>query len=145
MGWSNSSKTYQGWDIVQSAHVYAGPFAEVKLQSSTTKMVVGAVCVTGADTSAANFFMDNSSKVVTATDAKIYVEGGFGKLTLQTGDYAGKVSAIGDAGDAADIDADGLVVIAEGVGLLGANPYLAADLSGSAGGLEVIKIGRAHV
>ena len=101
-------------------------------------MVVGAVCVTGAETSKANYYMDNASKVVTASAAKIYVEGGFGKVTLQTSDYAGKVTAIGDAGDAADIDADGLVVIAEGLGLLGANPYIAADLSGSAGSLEVL-------
>jgi hypothetical protein len=102
---------------------------EVKLQSSSTKMVVGAVCVEGMVSSDANFFLDNASKVVTASDASIFIEGGFGKLTLQTGDYAGGVSAIGDAGDAADLDVQGLVVIVEGVGLLGANPYLAVDLA----------------
>ena len=113
--------------------MFVGPFMEVKLQSSSTKMVVGAVCVDGIDNSEANYFLDNASKVVTASDASIYIEGGFGKLTLQTGDYAGGVSAIGDAGDAADITAEGLVAIFEGVGLLGANPYVAIDLtSGSA-------------
>jgi hypothetical protein len=46
--------------------VYAGPFMEVMLRSSSTKMVVGAVCVEASD---ANFFLDNASKVVTASDA----------------------------------------------------------------------------
>ena len=102
---------------------------EVKLQSSSTKMVVGAACVEGIDASATNFFLNNASKIVTASDASIFIEGGFGKLTLQTGDYAGGVSAIGDAGDEADIDAEGLVAIVEGVGLLGANPFVAVDLA----------------
>jgi len=119
--------------------VYAGPFMEVKLQSSSTKMVIGAACVTGVSTSSTNFFLNNASKVVTASDASIFIEGGFGKLTLQTGDYAGGVSAIGDAGDAADLDVDGLAVIIGGVGLLGANPYVAVDLAPNKG-LESLEI-----
>ena len=111
------------------ADVFIGPFMEVKLQSSSTKMVVGAVCVEGIDASATNYFMNNASKVVTASDASIFIEGGFGKLTLQTGDYAGGVSAIGDAGNEADLDVEGLAVIVEGVGLLGANPFIAIDLA----------------
>ena len=58
----------------------------------------------------------------------MFIEGGFGKLTLQTGDYAGGVAAIGDAGDAADLDVDGLALIIEGAGLIGMNPYIAVDL-----------------
>ncbi len=95
-------------------------------------MVVGAVCVEGVAASDTNYFMDVTSKVVTASDASIFIEGGFGKLTLQTGDYAGGVSAIGDAGDEADLGVDGLGVIVEGVGLLGANPFLAVDLAPNA-------------
>jgi len=114
---------------VLDADVFIGPFMEVKLQSSSTKMVVGAVCVEGIDASATNYFLNNASKVVTASDASIFIEGGFGKVTLQTGDYAGGVSAIGDAGSEADLDVEGLAVIVEGVGLLGANPYLAVDLA----------------
>ena len=109
--------------------VYAGPFMEVKLQSSSTKMVIGAACVTGVSSSSTNFFLNNAPKIVTASDASNCVEGGFGKLTLQTGDYAGGVAAIGNAGDAANIDAEGLVAIVEGVGLLGANPFVAVDLA----------------
>ena len=116
-------------EVVVSAKVYAGPFMEVKLQSSSTKMVVGAVCVEGVDASSTNYFMDVASKVLTASDATVFIEGGFGKITVQTGDYAGGVSAIGDAGDAADLDVEGLAVIVEGVGLLGANPFLAVDLA----------------
>ena len=126
--------------VVKSAQVFAGPFMSVKLRSSSTKMVIGAVCVTGKETSETAFYMDNVSKVVTASDASIYIEGGFGKLTLQTGDYAGAVSKIGDAGDQADIGADGLVAIVSGVGLLGANPYVAVDLApeSSLNSLEVL-------
>jgi hypothetical protein len=125
--------------VVDSAAVYAGPFMEVQLASSTTKMVVGAVCVAGIEASETVYHMNNKSKVVTATDASIYIEGGFGKLTLQTGDYAGAVSAIGGAGDVAGIDADGLVVVASGLGMMGANPYLAMDLAAgsSVGAIEM--------
>lgn len=128
---------------VESAAVYAGPFMSVKLQSSSTKMVIGAVCVSGNESSKTAVYMNNASKVVTASDASIFVEGGFGKLTLQTGDYAGGVAGIGDAGDQADIDAGGVVAIIEGVGLLGANPYVAVDLSkdSSLNSLEVLSGG----
>ena len=85
--------------------------------------------MTGVSSSDTSFFLDNKSKVMTVSDASIFIEGGFGKLTLQTSDYAGGVSAIGDAGDAADLEADGLVAVIEGVGLLGANPFVAIDLA----------------
>ena len=125
---------------VTSARIYAGPFMEVKMASSTTKLVVGAACVEGMNTSDAVFYLDNVSKVMTATDASIFIEGGFGRLTLQSGDYSGGVTSIAGAGDQADIAADGLVVIGESVGLLGANPYVAVDLapSTSLGELELV-------
>ena len=125
---------------VTSAAIYAGPLMEVMMASSETKMVVGAACLEGNAASDTAFFLDNSDNVLTVSDASIYIEGGFGKLTLQSGDYAGGVSSIAGAGDRADIDADGLVVIASGLGLLGANPYLAMDLAkgDSLGALEVI-------
>ena len=86
------------------------------------------------------FYMNNASDIVSISDASIYIEGGFGKLTLQTGDYAGGVGAIAGAGDQADIDADGLVMIVQGMGLMGANPYLAMDLASgdTLGQFEVI-------
>ncbi|MGB1160354.1 MAG: hypothetical protein ACPG40_04000, partial [Alphaproteobacteria bacterium] len=114
---------------VTSAAIYAGPFMEVAMASSSTKMVVGALCLDGNDASETAFYMDNATDLVTISDASIYIEGGFGRLTLQNSDYAGGVSAIAGAGDQADIDADGLVVIATGMGLMGANPYLAMDLA----------------
>ena len=114
---------------VTSAAIYVGPFMEVAMASSTTKMVVGALCLDGNEASETAFYMDNATDLVTISDASIYIEGGFGRLTLQNSDYAGGVSAIAGAGDQADIDADGLVVIATGMGLMGANPYLAMDLA----------------
>jgi hypothetical protein len=125
---------------VTSAAIYAGPFMEVMLASSSTKMVVGAVCLEGVKASDTMIYMDNASKVLTASAASIYIEGGFGKLTLQSGDYSGAVSAIGGAGNAAGIDADGLVVVASGLGMMGANPYLAMDLAPGAtlGAVELV-------
>lgn len=125
---------------VTSAAIYVGPFMEVQLASSSTKMVVGALCLDGNDTSATMIHMNNASDVVTVNNASIYIDGGFGRLTLQSTDYAGGVGAIAGAGDAANIDADGIVVVAQGLGILGANPYIAVDLaSGSQlGSLEVI-------
>ena len=129
-----------GADDVTSAAVFAGPFMEVKMASSDTKMVVGAACLEGQEDSETAFYMDNVSKVMAASDASIYIEGGFGKLTLQSSDYTGGVSAIAGAGDQADIDADGMVVVAQGYGLLGASPFLAMDLNkgDSLGDIEVI-------
>ena len=69
---------------------------------------------------------------MTASDASIFIEGGFGRLSLQTSDYGGAVAAIAGAGDQADISADGLVAIGESIGLLGANPFVAVDLAPTA-------------
>ena len=125
---------------VPSAQMFVGPFMEVMMASSETKMVVGAACLEGNEASKTAFFLDNASDVMTVSDASVYIEGGFGKLTLQTGSYAGGVTSIAGAGDVADINAGGLVVITQGVGLFGANPYLAVDLAkgDSLGALEVI-------
>jgi hypothetical protein len=125
---------------VTSAAIYAGPFMEVMMASSETKMVVGAACLSGVSASDTAFYMNNASKVMTVSNASIYIDGGFGRLTLQSGDYSGGVGAIAGAGDQANIDADGLVVVAQGLGILGANPYLAVDLAAAdtLGDLEVV-------
>jgi hypothetical protein len=113
---------------------------EVMMASSSTKMVVGALCLDGNDPSETAIHLNNASKVMTVSNASIYIDGGFGRLTLQSSDYAGGVSAIAGAGDQADIDADGIVMIASGLGILGANPYIAVDLAkgSNLGDLEVI-------
>jgi hypothetical protein len=125
---------------VTDAAIYAGPFMEVMMASSETKMVVGAACLSGVSASDTAFYMNNASKVMTVSNASIYIDGGFGRLTLQSGDYSGGVGAIAGAGDQANIDADGLVVVAQGLGILGANPYLAVDLAAAdtLGDLEVV-------
>jgi hypothetical protein len=125
---------------VTSANIYVGPFMEVAMASSSTKMVVGALCLDGNSASETMIRMNNASKVMTVSNASIYIDGGFGRLTLQSSDYAGGVSAVAGAGDQANIDADGIVVIASGLGILGANPYIAVDLAkgSNLGDLEVI-------
>jgi hypothetical protein len=78
---------------------------EVKMTSSTTKMVVGGVCVTNArEASKTNIHMDVVSRVLHVSDASIYIEGGFGKLSVGTGAYGGSVAGVGGAGDQVEID-----------------------------------------
>ena len=85
--------------------VYFGPFMEVKMTSSTTKMVVGGVCVTNEfDNTDTKIHMDVASRVMHVSDASIYIEGGFGKLSVGTGAYGGSVSGVGGAGDQVKID-----------------------------------------
>lgn len=112
-----------------NATVYAGPYMEVMLTSSTTKMVVGAVCVTNEfEASETAAYLDLASRVMQVGQASIYIEGGFGKLTLQQGAYSGKVSAIGEAGNEAGLDS-GLVAILEGASLMGMSGYAAVDVT----------------
>jgi hypothetical protein len=109
--------------------IYVGPFAEVILTSSTTKMVVGAVCIEGEiDASETAVYVDVATRVMHVGNASIFLEGGFGKLTLQQGDYAGKVGAIGAAGDEATVESSGLVAVLDGASALGVAGYAAVDV-----------------
>ena len=90
---------------INADSVAMGPFMEVMMTSSTTKMVIGGVCVThAANTSKTKIHMDVASRVMHVSDASIYIEGGFGKLTLSTGAYGGSVSGIGSAGNEVEVD-----------------------------------------
>jgi len=90
---------------IDADKIFMGPFMEVKMTSSTTKMVVGGVCVTNVFTaSKTNIHMDVVSRVLHVSDASIYIEGGFGKLSVGTGAYGGSVSGVGGAGDQVKID-----------------------------------------
>ena len=90
---------------VNAKSVFMGPFMEVMMTSSTTKMVVGGVCVTNKwEASKTNIHMDVSSRVLHVSDASIYIEGGFGKLSVGTGAYGGSVAGVGGAGDQVKID-----------------------------------------
>jgi len=87
--------------------VFHGPFMEVKMTSSTTKMVVGGVCVTNQfDKTDTKIHMDVASRVMHVSDASIYIEGGFGKLSVGTGAYKGSVAGVGGAGDQVEIAGD---------------------------------------
>ena len=87
--------------------VYMGPFMEVKMTSSTTKMVVGGVCVTNQfDNTDTKIHMDVTSRVMHVSDASIYIEGGFGKLSVGTSAYGGSVAGVGGAGDQVKVDGD---------------------------------------
>jgi len=90
---------------IDADKIFMGPFMEVMMTSSTTKMVVGGVCVTNArEASKTNIHMDVVSRVMHVSDASIYIEGGFGKLSIGTGAYGGSVAGVGGAGDQVKID-----------------------------------------
>ena len=92
---------------IDADKIFMGPFMEVMMTSSTTKMVVGGVCVTNArEASKTNIHMDVVSRVMHVSDASIYIEGGFGKLSIGTGAYGGSVAGVGGAGDQVKIDGD---------------------------------------
>ena len=94
-------------DTIVADKVYMGPFMEVKMTSSTTKMVVGGVCVTNQfDKTDTKVHMDVASRVMHVSDASIYIEGGFGKLSIGTGAYKGSVAGVGGAGDQVEIGGD---------------------------------------
>jgi hypothetical protein len=91
--------------VITAEKVAMGPFMEVMMTSSTTKMVIGGVCVTHkAKKSKTAFYMDVASRVLHVSDASIYIEGGFGKLSVGTGAYGGSVAGVGSAGDQVKID-----------------------------------------
>ena len=115
--------------VINDAAVYAGPYMEMMMTSSTTKMVVGAVCVTNdVDASETAAYLDPASRILEVSNASIFLEGGFGKLTLQQGDYSGKVAGIGSAGDQATVSSSGLVAILEGASFMGMSGYGAVDV-----------------
>jgi hypothetical protein len=118
-----------GDSVADVTEVFVGPFAEVILTSSTTKMVVGAVCIEGHnETSETAVYVDVATRVMHVGNASIFLEGGFGKLTLQQGDYKGKVGAIGSAGDEATVESSGLVAVLDGASALGVAGYAAVDV-----------------
>ena len=111
------------------AKVYAGPFMEVKLTSSTTKMVVGAVCITnkfsGSETAA---YLNVSSRIAQISDASVFIEGGFGKLSLSTSKYGGYVAQVGSSGEEVEVNNSGVVAEFSSISLLGFSVSGAVDI-----------------
>ena len=127
--WVGSADADGDLTTVTATEVFVGPFAEVVLTSSTTKMVVGAACVIGNnETSETAVYVDVATRVMHVGNASIFLEGGFVKLTLQQGDYKGKVGAIGAAGDEATVESSGLVAVLDGASALGVAGYAAVDV-----------------
>ena len=130
---------------VNRAKVFLGPYMEARMTSSTTKLVVGAVCLSHQlQKSATQIHMDLASRVPQVGNASIFVEGGFGKLTLQKHSYPGAIDPLGNAGDRAGIGIDGdnaghnlgngtglrtAIAILEDFTFLGLKGYGAVDVS----------------
>lgn len=80
-------------DKVNFAQVHIGPVMDVITRSSAEQKVVGAVCLEGdRQGSASNVFIDNATPLIAVAGASIFVEGGFGKLSLSTSDQGGFVT-----------------------------------------------------
>jgi hypothetical protein len=112
-----------------AAKVYAGPFMEVKMTSSSTKMVVGAVCVDKDFTqSSTKAYLNVASRIVHVSDASVFIEGGFGKLSLGTSAYTGSVAGVGGAGDQVKVGNTGVVAHLSSVSFMGLSGSAAVDL-----------------
>lgn len=105
---------------VNHAKVFAGPFAEVRTVGSSEKMVVGAICLEQSPEAGTTYgFMQPSSKILGNTGASIYVEGGFGKLTIGTEDKAGVIDSNGPWADIVSLSADDTLVLSADTSMLG--------------------------
>jgi len=80
-----------------------------------------------AKTSKTKIHMDVASRVLHVSDASIYIEGGFGKLSVSTSAYGGSVGGIGSAGDEVEVGGD-LVATLSSVSFMGLNGHGAVAL-----------------
>ena len=105
---------------VNHAKVFAGPFAEVRTVGSSEKMVIGAICLEQSpEAGTTHAFMQPSSKILGKTGASIYVEGGFGKLTLGTDDESGVIDSDGPWADIVSLSADDTLVLSADTAMFG--------------------------
>lgn len=113
---------------VSNAAVFVGPEINVMLTSSETKAMIGAVCITVDSASNTQMYMDVTTNVMSVSGAEIFIEGGFGKLTLSAADYAGEVAEVAGAGDQATIATTGLTAVLSSGSMMGASIYGGVDL-----------------
>jgi len=118
---------------VTNAAVFLGPEINVMLTSSTTKAMVGAACITVDSASNTQMYMDVTTNVMSVSGAEIFIQGGFGKLTLSAADYAGEVAAVAGAGDQAEIGTTGLTAVLSSGSMMGASVYAGVDLGSVTG------------
>jgi hypothetical protein len=125
VGTNNKTGRYEN----TAKSVFAGPFMEVKMTSSSTKMVVGAVCVDKDFTqSSTKAYLNVASRIVHVSDASVFIEGGFGKLSLGTSAYTGSVAGVGGAGDQVKVGNTGVVAHLSSVSFMGLSGSAAVDL-----------------
>lgn len=116
----NPGSDEQDQQKVNFAQVYVGPFAEIRTIGSSEKLVTGAVCFEQDPfDNETNAFMQPVSKLLSHTAASIYVEGGFGRVTVSTRDDSGIITSDGPWGDTVSLSAEnGVVVSADTNGAL---------------------------
>ena len=110
----------QAGSKVNNAKVYAGPFAEIRTVGSSEKMVIGAICLEQSpEAGTTHAFMQPSSKILGKTGASIYVEGGFGKLTISTESKSGVIDSDGPWADIVSLSADDTLVLSADTSMFG--------------------------
>lgn len=111
---------------VNFAQVYVGPFAEIRTIGSSEKLVTGVVCLEqNPFENETNAFLQPASKMLGQTGASIYIEGGFGKVTLSTDDFAGLIESDGPWADKVSLSADDNFILSADAAMAGVQASLA--------------------
>ena len=116
----NPGTDEQNYTKVNNAQVFVGPFAEIRTIGSSEKMVTGAVCFEELPSqNETRAFLQPVSKMFSHTSSSIFVEGGFGRVTISTEDHAGMIDSDGPWGDLVSLEAeDNLILSANTLGSL---------------------------
>lgn len=114
-------------ELVNNAQVFVGPFAEIRTIGNSEKLVIGAACLTQSPFEAdSNAYMQPVSKLLNFSGASVFIEGGFGSLTVSTEDHAGLISADGPWADIVSVAADNGVVLSGELSVMGLSAAVAA-------------------
>lgn len=109
------------------AEIFQGPFMSVHTIHRSDKLVLGAACLAGrTDTKA---YLDLAQDAVLVRDhADIFIEGGFGMVSLTSSGEAGSVSTIGSMDPKAEIRGTDLTLSYQGASNYAVRPGLALNL-----------------
>jgi|GEM_PF-2817285 len=112
---------------VNNAKVFVAPFAEVLTIASSEKLVRGAVCLEQSPFEyESDAYMQPISKLLSYTAASVFIEGGFGSLTISTEDHAGIISGNGPWADIVSLSAENGVMFSGELSVMGVSAAAAA-------------------
>lgn len=124
---------------VNHAQVFVGPVAEIRTVASSEKLVIGAVCFEQQPMEDENYaYLQPASKVLGNTAASIFVEGGFGTLTLSNEDQSGVIDSDGPWADIVSLSASDSLMVSGDTAMFGITGALAATHNPGTRALDVI-------